>query len=70
MATASFTLSIPVVTFLAYNTLGAAADQRIADLLKLQLAQTAQLYTNAKNADVDSGDKEARNSTIESYNNS
>lgn len=52
-------LSVPVVTFLAYNTLGAAADQRIADLLKLQLAQTAQLYTNAKNADVDSGDKEA-----------
>ena len=56
-------LSIPVMTFVAYDKLGASADQQIADLLRLQLAQTAVLNTNVKNGDVENGDVE--NSNVE-----
>ena len=51
-------LSIPVMTFVAYDKLGASADQQIADLLSLQLAQTAVLNTNAKNGEVENAAKE------------
>lgn len=51
-------LSIPVMTFVAYDKLGASADQQIADLLRLQLAQTAALNTNAENGDVENSNVE------------
>ena len=51
-------LSIPVMTFVAYDKLGASADQQIADLLRLQLAQTAALNTNAENGDAENSDVE------------
>lgn len=54
-------LSIPVMTFVAYDKLGASADQQIADLLRLQLAQTAALNTNAENGDAENGEVENAN---------
>ena len=51
--------SIPVMTFVAYDKLGASADQQIADLLRLQLAQTAALNTNAENGDAENGHVES-----------
>ena len=52
-------LSVPLVTFVAYSKLGAAADQQIADLLKLQFTKASELNrtpqpnngTAAENAD-------------------
>lgn len=36
-------LSVPLMTFVAYSKLGAAADQQIADLLKLQFTKVSEL---------------------------
>ena len=39
-------LSIPLVTLVIYDRLGAAADQQITDLLRLQMAQTSELIVS------------------------